>query len=510
MGTVVQTEASREIGTAVRHAFVYGLGSMATKAISFLLLPVFTHYLRPADYGALEVLDLTMSLLGMLLNMGVMAAILRFYAMAKSPAEKHRVISTAFLGMAISACCIGTIGFWSLRPASAALFGPKISPVYAGLCFGAFLLNYIATVPYTYIRAKEASGTLVMIDVVTGLSTTALTVFCLVVLKWSLYGVLWSTLVICFVRSPLLIAWSIRETGVRFDRDVFRKMAAFGVPLVFSNLAMFILNFSDRFFLQRLRSLDVVGVYATGYKFGFLLNFVFIQSFNMMWQARMYIIHRERDHERIFAQVLVLYSVLVNFAALGLSLFSNDIVRMMIDRRYSGAEAVIPVVSLAYVCLAIGSFLQLGLYLSGKSGIIGILCAFAGLFSIGLNYVLISSYGMLGAAWATVLGFALLGIGSYYCAQRIFPLRLRVGRVMLSVVIAMILYGVSRVWGSWPVWTAFTIKAILLLSYPGILLLTRVVATEELATIRALRVKLVEGVGRLPIPAWARSVLAGE
>ena len=72
---MVETEqtgsVAAEIQTAVRHSAVYGLGAVLAKVLGFLLLPVYTRYLGPNDYGVLELLDVSMSLLGMFLNMGI-------------------------------------------------------------------------------------------------------------------------------------------------------------------------------------------------------------------------------------------------------------------------------------------------------------------------------------------------------------------------------------------------------------------------------------------------------
>ena len=70
------------------------------------------------------------------------------------------------------------------------------------------------------------------------------------VLKSSLHCVLWSAIVVGCVRVPLLIWWTIRDIGIGLNWFVLRKVAAFGAPLVLSNLAIFILNYSDHFFLQ--------------------------------------------------------------------------------------------------------------------------------------------------------------------------------------------------------------------------------------------------------------------
>ncbi len=90
----------REIGAAVRHSLVYGLGSVAVKGLGFLMIPFYTHYLNPADYGILEILDLTISVFGMFLNMGITAALLRSYSAAPSPGQKRKAVSTAFLFVA--------------------------------------------------------------------------------------------------------------------------------------------------------------------------------------------------------------------------------------------------------------------------------------------------------------------------------------------------------------------------------------------------------------------------
>jgi len=332
----------------------------------------------------------------------------------------------------------------------------------------------------------------------------ALTVYCVAVLKWSLYGVLWSAFLVGCVRAPLLIWWMIRDIGISLNWGVVHKLVAFGAPLIFSNLAMFVLNFSDRFFLQRLCSLDVVGVYAAGYKFGFLLNFVFIQSFNMMWQARMYIIHGHPDHEKTFAQVLALYFSVLSFAALGLSLFGGEVVHLMVDRHYAGAEQVIPLVSLAYVCLALGSYLQLGLFLSGKTVVIGKLCAVAAILSIGLNYLLIRAHGMLGAAWATVAGFAVLAAGSYYFSQRACQMDLKIGRVLKGLLMGVALYLLSLGLSGFSFWPILVGKFALLTSFPVTLRIAGVLSNEEIATLHSLGINAISTIRGFASPVWLK------
>ena len=89
--------ALKEIGTAVRHSGLYSFGNILAKALGFAMLPFYTHYLGPGDYGLLEIIDLSISLLGMVLHMGIAPALLRSYAAAQSQADKDKAVTTVFL-----------------------------------------------------------------------------------------------------------------------------------------------------------------------------------------------------------------------------------------------------------------------------------------------------------------------------------------------------------------------------------------------------------------------------
>src|SRR5689334_11004381 len=117
---------TKEVQTAVRHGAVYGVGNMLIKVLGFVMLPFYTHYLNPRDYGVLEILDLSMSMLGMFLNMGMTAALLRCYTAASGAEEKRKAVSTAFLFVAATGLFTFIAGFKLIAPASAMLVGPEV------------------------------------------------------------------------------------------------------------------------------------------------------------------------------------------------------------------------------------------------------------------------------------------------------------------------------------------------------------------------------------------------
>ena len=161
------------------------------------------------------------------------------------------------------------------------------------------------------------------------------------------------------------------KVGIGLSLPALGEMVRFGLPLVFSNLGLFTLNFSDRFFLQHFHSVATVGVYAVGYKFGYMISFLLVQPFYGMWQVRMYAVHDRPDHPRIFGEMFMLYCLLLIYAALGLSLVSEWVVALMVDPRFAGSGVVIPVVALAYVFSGIGYYVQVGMFVAKRTSLVG-------------------------------------------------------------------------------------------------------------------------------------------
>src|SRR5262249_28403335 len=112
--------------TALRHTTVYGLANILSKTVGVLMLPLYTPYLTPSDYGVIEILDLSMTLCGMFLNMGITIAILRRYTATEDGQEKNKVISTALICVAITGLAIFALGLAFAAPISTLLLGRQV------------------------------------------------------------------------------------------------------------------------------------------------------------------------------------------------------------------------------------------------------------------------------------------------------------------------------------------------------------------------------------------------
>ena len=248
-----------ELRTALSHTITWGIGGILAKGIGFCMLPYYTHNLGPRDYGVLEILDLTMSLVGCSAAWGMAPGILRQYQQAQSERERHSLLSSTLVFTAAVGAALLLFALLIIRPASSLLLGPNVPWFYLYLSLVQIVVGYIGTIPYSYLRAKAFSRSLVTFDSIGTFFLLALTIFFISGLHLSVLGMLLGAVVCSTLKLVTLLIWVRKDLTPTFDLAGLRALLVFGAPFILSNVTMFILNFSDRFFLQRFGSLESVG-----------------------------------------------------------------------------------------------------------------------------------------------------------------------------------------------------------------------------------------------------------
>src|SRR2546427_741458 len=92
-----------------KHVFIYGSGVLLGKAVAFVMLPIYTRYLTPADYGILQLTDLTIEVISIVAGSRLGAGIFHYFHKAETPAEKRAVLATA-IAVLIASDTLAAIG----------------------------------------------------------------------------------------------------------------------------------------------------------------------------------------------------------------------------------------------------------------------------------------------------------------------------------------------------------------------------------------------------------------
>ena len=280
----------------------------------------------------------------------------------------------------------------------------------------------------------------------------------------------------------MLAIGTIRQVRLSFSYDKLARMAIFGMPLVATAAAGFAVNFSDRFFLRHFATISTVGVYALGYKFGFMISLLVVQPFDMIWQARIYEIAKQNNGAAIFSRVFEYYCFALVAAALGLSMVAKEIVSVASAPSFHAAYTIVPVVALAYIFQGMNRFFLSGTYIAKKTMYLGAVGLGSAAANIGLNFLLIPRYGMLGAAWATAFSFCFMAGLALYVSQRMYRIPYVFSRVTILLGLAILMYFVSSTVKASSHALELSINLVLLAAFPIALYLVGFFHQQEVAT----------------------------
>ena len=402
---------------------IYTAGIMIGKIASFVMLPVYTRYLTPADYGVLELLGMTIDVIGMITGIGLVAGVFKFYSVEHNPVEKKAVISTATIGLVALATVTSLLGVAAAPQLSRLIFAEEAKAAYLRLYFILFFLQNLEYVPLLLIRAENRTVLFVAVNALKLVATLSLNIFFVVYLRLGIEGVLLSGIVASGAAGVGLTGYLIRRVGLQFSTAKFRQMLSFGAPTVVWSLGSFVLVFSDRFFLNRYTDLSTVGIYSLAYKFAFVLSALAVVPFQTSWDIQRFEVAKQSDALSVFGRVFLYMNVVIGGVGLAISLFVKDFLSIMSDPAFLPAYRLVPLLVVAQVIFTWASYWNLGLYISGRTKAMAsgaLLLVPATLF---LNFLLIPRFGIYGAGWATLAAYTLRFLWIFHFAQRYYPIR---------------------------------------------------------------------------------------
>lgn len=459
----------------LRHTAVYGIGSLLVPAASFLLLPLYTRALAPAEYGLLEILNRAGEVaVFLLLLRGFRQAILALHGRTDDRQERARVIATAFFAVGLVGAVGILLGVALARPMAGVLGLAAPDLLAWGLV--SVLLEGMATVLMVIPQARLESARFVFLTVSQLLVRIALCVLMVTILGWGVWGVILSGLVTSAVLLGLLLERELRSGLAGPDMACLREILAFSWPFLPAGVGAFLINNGDRFFLLRYCSAEEIGIYSLGYKLATAAVLISRTPPGMVWSAKMYEAARERNAPHIFGCMFTRMLACYVFTGMALCFFQEEVVRLLAGDRYAGAAAIITPVVIAYLFSTMADLMDSGFYVTRRTSWKPyITLASAGVVLV-LYLLLIPRCGPMGAAYATIGAFAVSAGLTFYLSQREFPVRYEPRRLAVLLGIATGMTGIAQALPA-ELWMA-PFKLLLLGLTPVLLWLTGAFAEE--------------------------------
>jgi len=429
-----------------KHSAIYGLGGLVSRILAVLLLPLYTRFLSPSDYGKVETLIALTTVIGIVLRMGIHSAFFRFYFDSPEPEARRVVLRTSFwftMGMATLGLVVGLALSGAI---SSLLFGSAddselVMAAFVGLWAG---MNYEQVT--SLFRVEERSVAFVSASLTNIFLTIGATLLLVVALDKGPIGVIVGNFTGTLLVYLVLLGYRREQLGLQFDRGLLRRMNHFGVPLVPTALFLWVTNFSDRLFLVKLADTQEVGLYSVGVRIASAMVLL-LTAFRLAWPAFAYSIEDDREARRTYGYVLTYLVLVTTWVATALALLSPWIVDWIAAPAFESSSRVVGPLAFSTVAFAAYIVVAIGVGRAKRTQFNWVVTGAAAVVNIALNLLLIPPYGMMGAAVATIAAYATMFAGMAWWAQRIYPVPYQWRRVLTAAFTGVTLAGVGKLVG---------------------------------------------------------------
>lgn len=452
-----------------KHSLVYGFGVAASQFIGFLLIPLYTRHLTPADYGTLQIFGVTQGILSIIVLMGLGSALFMSYFHYKDEVSRKTVVSTALIFVTGVSLCISLVLIAAASNFSLIFFECTAYTRYFQIIFLTLFFDAAIVIPLSVFRAREQSKRYALVALSRLLLAIALNIYFLVILQRGVLGILESGLITAGLLYCFLIPGLVKATKLSFSKPHLKEMLSFGLPLVPGGLGTWILTVSDRYFLLFLSTTHELGLYSLGYKFGLVVQGLIVGPFTLAWGPFFWSTATEENAKEVYSSVLTYFVLIAMFVALALSVLSKELLMIMATPPFHEAYKIIPLIALSYVLYGCYFILAAGFNLEKKTKYVPLIVGVAAAMNLGLNFLLIPSYGAMGAAIATLISYLMLPIGSYFVSRRFHPIKYEWSRLAKIFIAAVLIYVGSLDITNDCVIISGLLKVLTLLAYPVLL-----------------------------------------
>jgi O-antigen/teichoic acid export membrane protein len=310
-------------------------------------------------------------------------------------------------------------------------------------------MDVLWNLPMLILRTEERPMAFVGLNLVNVFTTIAFNIYFVVYAKLGIIGVFYGNI----VASTLMLMFSfpIVYQRLRFkyiSKTLLKKILYFGLPFIPAGIFTMVMELADRYLLEWMVGTSAVGIYSAGYKLG-MFGLLLVMGFTMGWTP--FFLKKGKDDQapEMFSRIITYFLGIYGFVAVFFTLIIDDLVKINVgDFSFFGeafwsATNIVPVIFLAYFFFGLYVLQLPAVYLPEKTKWIPLFRFVGAITNVVLNILVIPTYGVMGAALATMGAQAIMALSIYLKSRKdykipfrqigiIFPLFAMIGAIFLD------------------------------------------------------------------------------
>jgi len=407
-----------------KQSLIYGIGTILTRLVTFLLLPVYTNVFAPEQYGIVSLAYAFTGFVIVFYRYGMDTALLKFYIDADNNGKK-KYFTTIFSTQTITSLLFSGIVFISARLLAPIFLGGEYEKLMQFVAVILFL-DGLRELPLLVLRANEKPKQFIFFSLINVLLLMGLNIYLVVILQMGIEGVLIGNIlasgIVLLATLPIIIK-NFQFTSVNIP--VLKEVLKFGLPFLPAALFSMVMELSDRYLLEWLADTAAVGLYSAGNNFG-KFGLLIVMGFNMGWTPYFLKMGKDKNAKLLFSQITKYFLGMMGFFIVLITIWIDSIVRLKMGgitffgEEYWSSTQVVPILLLGYYFFGFYVMQLPGVFLTNRTKRIPLFRGAGAVLMVVSNIILIPIFGILGAAYSKAFAYVgmalviLLSNNKYY------------------------------------------------------------------------------------------------
>jgi O-antigen/teichoic acid export membrane protein len=386
----------------LKNSILYTLGSMMTPMIGFIMLPIYTNYLVPEEYGIMTTIQTIVGMLQLVFLLSLHGSVTRFfYDFMDQPEKQKEYLGSIFAFVLIFSTTVASILLFFSNSIGPILFKTIPTHPYYHLLIGISWVSALFALPMALLRAQEKAGLFVCLNIIKAIVEIAIASYLLIVKGLGVQGVLISQLIVTIIVNIIMYLIQFRYIKMSMNLTYIKQSLMFSIPLLPHVASSWIIKSSDRIILEKFVDITQVGIYALAAQVSAVLALLYtsINSALIPRFTKLKMSGYEKSAEKllkVFLYIVIIFGIVsVPIASFGILLITS--------KGYHDAFHLIPYLLFGTILHGLYFIPVAKLFYYKKTKAIAISSSVAAIINIIINLITIPYIGIYGAIISTIV-----------------------------------------------------------------------------------------------------------
>lgn len=429
----------QNLKTLTSDSVIYGLANAITKFAYVFLVPVYARLFTPAEYGIINLVNVSAFLISIVLVFALDNAASRWFYDTTDMNERKKAFATWFWFQVILSTISMLVFILLSKHISKTLLGSDTLRINIVIASVGLLFSILPNITTNWLRVQRKAKTTTIFSCSLGILTVLLSIAFVAFFKWGIPGALASVVVVNMIFS-IVSAFILKDTISlkRFDTELLKKMLKFSGPLIPAAIAFWCITSSASYFLNFYTDKHMVGLYNMGVNIASGIA-IFTGAFQQAWGPFAYSIIDKPEANATYANSAILYITLMSFLGLLVMLFAPELVMLIISPAYLPSSWVAGLLGFNVILIGLSYVATLGVTIMKSTSPFAIAVIIGAAFTLVLFILLIPQYNIIGTSIAVLIGQLFVTSYLFYRSQKVYPIPYKFTTIYMTFLTAILL-----------------------------------------------------------------------